>query len=240
MEEFPIQVIVWPVVMVLVLVGTMVWRKRAMASMGQQFANFRVGTLAPQLGLQLVEGDPEFNPMMLYADTQRQGMMKNGEMIERRVRMAGRPLGHPVEFIYHSRVRCEIGFSGTTLHKLFECRITVLTRATYPDFEVISRTNAFGHIPQKLPLPPQSFGNAMLDQQFAVASSDARVGPVLGGVIGGFAALATAGVHLVAENGGISFVMTETNITSAIYHAATIIQGLESVARAVGSAPSGT
>jgi hypothetical protein len=245
MEDIPPIVFIAPLIGIVAVVMMVLRRKSAMKDAETRYANFRVADLAQRMGLALVEGDPAFNMMLAHAAHGQKDYTPTGGVLgkitgdgvkETRVRLAGSPYGHPTEFVYYSRHEYDGGIASATIRTRFECRLSVRVAAAVPEFEVVLRAASAGFGAQpKLPLPPQSFGDAMLDQRLALTSRDARVGPALAPVVGGLTPLQF--VHVQGSDGAVHALATENGSSMAIYHLEQVQQVLEQIANVLEGRP---
>jgi len=215
----------------------LIQRKKAAATYDQQFSNFRAGELARRLGLNLIEGDPNFNLFIRQAsvDVMRGPTDKNPVNIQ--IRMQGEPHGVPIELTYLYRVEKKTGISTITWSTWFDCRMTAFSKQPFPVFEVISRATPAGSIALTQALAPVSTGNPSVDASYSVGTREPAVAQILGQALPNFSTFATAGVHLVGDGNRISYVMQQDTaplVGSALYYAEAMATQLSDLARRLG------
>lgn len=237
MGQIPIQVFLFPIIGAAAVVYMLWARKRAALSQDQQFSNYRAGELAQRLGLQLVEGDPNFNLFIRHANVDVRSGPKDKRPIHIQIRMHGAPHGVPLELVYLYRVEQETSFSTITWRTWFDCRMTARAARAFPPFEVISRNAPLGPIAQVQALPPATTRNPAVDATYLVATSEPGVAELLGQVMAGFSTFENSGVHLVGDGQQVAFVMKQDKaplLASALYFAEAMSQALSDLARRVG------
>ncbi|HEU5077132.1 MAG TPA: hypothetical protein VFU02_23235 [Polyangiaceae bacterium] len=234
MSEF---VFLFPVV-ALVAVGFFFLRGRAaVANYDLEYANYRAGALAQRLGLQLVQGDPNFNVFIRQANLDVQRGPKDNRPIHIEVRAQGAPQGVPLEFVYLYRVEQDTGFTQVTWRTWFDCRLTARARQPFPPFEVVSKNAPLGTIAQTLPLAPLPTGNPAVDASYAVTTREPALARLLGELLPAFATFQNSGVHLVGDGNSVSFVMHQDKsplLANVLYHAEVLATQLSQVARRLG------
>jgi len=237
MGDFPIQVIVFPVIALAVVIYFMVYRKKMLANYDQQYANFRAGQLAQRLGLNLVQGDAGFNFFVKHANVDVMRGPSDGKPLHVEVRMEGQPYGVPLELYYLYRVEQESGFSGVTWRTWSDCRMTAKPKAAFPPFEVVSRNAPLGPIAAKQPLPKTPSGNPMVDSMYEVTTQEPGMAKLLGELLPAYTTFSNSGIHLVGDGKSVSFVMREDKaplLANALYFAEAMGQQVSELARRVG------
>lgn len=244
MGGFPIQTIV----MVIAMLGfaayyMLVMRKRQVANLDQQHANFRASELAKRLGLRLVSGDPNFNLFIFQAAAQVLSGPTDDKPIDIDVKMQGSPGGVNLELVYLFKVTQKTDKSYLTnqikieRETWFDCRMIAHTAQPFPPFEVVSRTTAMGQIQQTMAVAPIVTGNPTVDSVYLVATQEPGMAQLLGQLLPAFAQFNQNGVHLVGDGQTISFVMKRDKpplVANALYFAETLAANLTEMARRIG------
>lgn len=230
MEDFPIQVLLIPVIgIALVLVLKLRGRKQVAAA-HETYAGFVLGTLAPNLGLQLTSGNPIHNLMVPPHNAEGTNISPN-KPYEWNVRMQGAPRGRPVDVLYFHRRELQRDFAEAIYTYYDDAYIAVQLRVAIPDFEVVSKASSLGAIARKHPLPVQGFGNPALDGEFVLGTSDPRVGPTIAPFLTSFdGALRAYGVHLECSGGWLRFRADGQHVSGVMYFVAAIVPALEQIA----------
>jgi hypothetical protein len=236
MSDFPIQILLVPIVG-LVVVAVLVMQRRRIKQYDQQFASYRTGELANRLRLGLVAGDPTFNLFVQHANADVARGPSDGKPVHIEVRMEGAPDGVPLSFHYLYRVEQETGFTEVRWTTWFDCRMTARAKQPFPPFEVISRSAPLGPIAQTAGLPAEPTGDAAVDATYAVHTQEPEMARLLGQLLPSFALFVNSGVHLVGDGQTVSFVMKRDKaplLANALYYAEPMAAGLSAIARAVG------
>ncbi|HET6585344.1 MAG TPA: hypothetical protein VFG69_17920 [Nannocystaceae bacterium] len=237
MENFPIQVILFPLVAIAAVVFFFLRQKRAVAGYDQQFSNYRAGELAQRLGLGLVEGDPGFNLFIRHANVDVARGPSDKKPIHIGVKLAGQRDGRDLMLRYLYRVEQETGFSSVTWRIWFDCRMSAAVSRPFPPFEVLSRKTPLGAIARTQSLPEIPSGVAAVDAEYAICCSDPRMAALLAQMLPGFAHFASAGVHLVGDGQQVAFVMQQDKaplLASALYYAEDMARLLVELSRRIG------
>jgi hypothetical protein len=237
MNDFPVALMLVPIVAVAVAVGMFVVRKRAVAGYDREYASYRAAELAARLGLALVEGDPAFNLYITQADADVARGPRDGRPIHISIRMTGARDGIPLELVYFYRVEQETGITEVRWTTFFECRMSAEAKQPFPKFEVVSRNAPLGPIVQRLALPRQLTGDAGLDGTYLVTTVEPGMAQALGATLPAFATFANSGVHLVGDGRTVSFVMQRSKAplaVNALYYAEAMGENLVRIARSVG------
>lgn len=237
MGDFPLQAVLFPVVAVIATVAFLLHRRSAVRGYDQQYSNYRAAELARRMGLNLLEGDPEFNLFIRQANVDVQRGPSDGRPIQIRVRAEGAPQGIPLELTYFYRVELETGIATTTWTTWFDCRLTARARNAFPPFEVISRNAPLGPIAQTQALPPVQTGNPGVDATYLVTTQEPGVARLLGETLAPFATFQNSGVHLVGDGASIAFVMKQDKaplLANALYYAEDMATQLTNLARRLG------
>jgi hypothetical protein len=213
--------------MVLICGGTVgfmvVMRKR----LNTQYAHLRAGELATRLGMTLVEGDPQHNlaTMSVQPATQNvysaKGFLKQvavsnlgGTLGEFKLRMTGKPYGSDAELVLYCKQDFEPGVTENVTTTWSDLRLTVHTRCAIPPFELRLRKEMTG-LESRAPeqhMPPQSFGDAALDQRFRLESYDPTLPRRLATTLGPLANAIY--VHVTGSGSQLSFVMTPATVNA--------------------------
>src|SRR5262245_35933367 len=220
---YPIVVVVFAAVVV--VVGIKMRPSRAMRAADEQSPQWRLGNMAQQMGLQVLEGDPQTN--LVYAlGTHR--MQKTplsttfgSHTTTTRLRMAGNPGGRPTDFVFFAETVSEwvgSGVSGSLASRMahttrFDCRLTVGVPVAVPPFEIHLRREIRGlETEPRLRLPVQSFGSSDLDSRLVLVAGDPRLGPALAPVAAGMAHFES--LHILGQ-GTALYYLTNQNASSA-------------------------
>ena len=234
MSQIPLQVFVIPALGIGYVIYTMLSRNKRVASMDQDYSNYRAAELAQRLGLQLVSGDPTFNLFISQANAAMRQGASDKKPLDIDILMQGTPQGVPLELVYRYRVEQESGFSTVTRKFWFECSMSAQAARAFPPFEVISRTTPMGPIAQTQVLPVQPTGNPQVDATFQVGTSEPGVAQLLGQALVGFSGFTNSGVHLVGDGKRVTFLMKQDKaplLANALYYAETMATQLSELAR---------
>ena len=188
MSDFPIQTIILPI-LVFVVVGFVIARNKKMMAEGEKtYSNFRLGEVAQRMRLAIQQGEPGFNLMMANANHGAKDYQPTGGFLgklsgdgtkETRALLRGAPNGRPTELSYFHRTDLDVGFQKTYRHT-FECRLSVQVARPFAPFEVVLRDPAEGmRSPPVMSLPLASFGDPQLDAKFLLFTADPRVARTL-------------------------------------------------------------
>lgn len=230
-------IFVYPVVALAVVGFFFLKGRAAVANYDEQYANYRAGALSQRLGLQLVQGDPNFNVFIRQAHVDVQRGPKDKSPIHIEVRAQGAPRGVPLEFVYLYRVEQETGFTQVTWRTWFDCRLSARSRQPFPPFEVISKQAPMGAIAQTMALPGLSTGNPSVDASYLVTTQEPAMAQLLGQLLPAFSTYQNAGVHLVGDGTSIAFVMHQEKsplLANVLYYAEQLADHMSEVARRVG------
>ena len=201
MGEVPVVTILGPAAIgVAALVFWLVVGRGMMAAGDRKFSEYRLGELAPRLGLQLVEGDPSLNLSQAHTKHDMARSQATGGRLARalgdreketRIRMDGAPHGYPTRLWFHSYSKFEERIAVGFVTNSFEFRLSVMLPLSVPEFEIVRRRAGTYGLKAKaeLSLPKQSFGDRELDSRLTLSSEDPRIGPYL----------APAAAHLAAH-----------------------------------------
>lgn len=246
MGELPIQVFIAPLIVIVLVVVGFSWRKKMMAMGNKMYAAFKLGDLAQRMGMQIAEGDPNMNMMMAASEHGQSGYSKTGGVVgavmgdgvkQTKVRLVGSPFGHPMEFSYLWHEHFQGGVVENVTTHTFECRLSIIVGAEFPDFEIILRNpqSAYVAAQPKLGLPPQSFGNPNLDAALVLSSNDTRTGQVLAPAANGLVGLTY--VHIKGHDNQIDYVSDQTTWSIAVYYLETMQRVLELMACSIEGKP---
>jgi hypothetical protein len=237
MSDFPIQIIIFPVIGVVLVVFFVFYRKRATAQYDQQYASFRAGELAQRLRLTLTAGDPAFNLFVRHANADIARGPADGRPIHIEVRMEGAPDGVPLALHYLYRVEQETGFTEVRWTTWFDCRMSARAKQAFPRFEVISRSAPLGPIAQTLGVPAVPTGDPVVDATYSVHTDEPEMARLLAGLLPGFATFVNSGIHVVGDGTAVHFIMKQDKaplLPNALFYAEGMAANLTSIARAVG------
>jgi hypothetical protein len=203
-----------PLIVVAVVLSVMAFMRfrqgAVMGNMENQYAHARAGAVAQRMGLQLVAGDPNFHFYINPRLKQGHEALYGNKAIapECVVQMQGMPAGRRVEMLYHDHMELEKGLLERTLHTSFDARLTVAVNAPFPAFEVHTRNpNEYVKLVPQLALPPQTLGDAALDQALVLKAADPRIGPVIGPALRLLGQ--TQYVHILGQEGALVFRYTQ-------------------------------
>jgi hypothetical protein len=236
MGSIPVVVFVVPVVGLLAAILLPRFAKQMAKSADDRYAEFRLGDLAPRLGLHIVEGDPSLNMIQAHVTHNManarsvgglKGLVKSAK--ETRVRLEGAPYGRPTLFTFLARTEGTDLPGARFVRKTFDCRLCVRVPVGLPPFEIVRRRSSPGlKAKPELGLPAQSFGDAQLDAQLALSCADPRLGPALAPAVVGLTAHQF--LHLQGHGDVISSLATEPGLMYAIYDLTTTQNALEHMA----------
>jgi len=223
--------------------GFMFWQRKRMAN---QYAHMRAGELAKRLGMQLLEGNPEFNTVThsVLPSVQNTGSAKGflrqmaasqvgGTLGEFKLHMAGQPYGHNAELVLYCRQDLDTGFVQNTTTTWHDLRLTLHAYQQVVPFELRLRKEMTGLETRRRddarPMPAQSFGDPHLDARYIIETPDPalprRIAPALN-----LLAPHLAYVHVVAAGTQLSFVMTPTSVMCSATTFEPILHALASLA----------
>jgi hypothetical protein len=200
-----------PLVIVPVVIWLFIKNRAGSKALVQKTEHMRAGAVAQRLGLQITQGDPNYHLALDQVETTvGQGLLQGLKadspfattLSDVSVHATGQPYQRPTEFHFAHKVELSaaIPVVGRTRTTTFGCTLTVAVRAQVPDFEILARTNQYSEMSRVHPqLPPSSFGNPMLDNQFQLFTREAALGPHLAQVVGEFAGQFAA--HVVGNSG---------------------------------------
>lgn len=234
----------WLVIMGVFLGGSFLYRRRmtgVMAGNEVKDAHARAGNVAQRMGLTVVTGDPNFN-FYHTGRWQDVGQAMSRNVLSRpsrpdiEVRLEGTPGGRRVELIYVDRMRVEDHLLSRDVLRSLDMRIVVAVNAPFPDFEIYTRNPNQMMQPQpRLALPPQSFGDAMLDSQLILKTNDPRIAPPIADPIRTISG--DHYVHVIGQGGVLTFRATEY-AAMAFGDGDKLLFALDATARAIESAAS--
>jgi len=194
-----------------------------------QYAHLRAGQLAPRLGMQLTEGNPEHNlatqsvqPAINNVGSakgflgQMAATQVGGTLGEFKLHLQGAPYGMRSELVLFCRQDLDRGLTTSTTTTYFDLRLSVYAHVALVPFEVRLRketTHLETSRDEDQQMPPQRFGTPMLDDRYVVESHD----PALPSRIAH--AIATLAPHflyvrIVGTHERVSFVMTPPAVNS--------------------------
>jgi hypothetical protein len=149
MGEIPVVTILGPAAIgVAALVFWLVVGRGMMATGDRRFSEYRLGELAPRLGLQLVEGDPSLNLSQAHTKHDMARSQATGGRLARalgdreketRIRMEGAPHGYPTQLWFHSYSKFEERIAVGFVTNSFEFRLSVMLPLSVPEFEIVRR-----------------------------------------------------------------------------------------------------
>ncbi|MEO8698466.1 MAG: hypothetical protein ABI867_00450 [Kofleriaceae bacterium] len=233
--------IVFIAVIIVGTFGFMIFMKR---KMNNQFAHMQAGALAPRLGLQLVEGNPEHNLATMSVQPGAQNLSSakgflrqmavgqvGGTLGEFKLHMTGQPYGASVELVLYCREEYQPGFAENVTTTWSDLRLTVHARCHVAPFELRLRKEATGLESRRSdqPMPAQQFGDPTLDRRFVIECIDPHLPRHLAAVIATFAPTLMY-VHVIASANQVSFVMTPTAVAASALGLEQILHVLVSIA----------
>jgi len=238
-----VSTIIVTVVIVAATFGFMIFQRKKLAT---QYAHLRAGQLATRLGMQLLEGNPEFNPVTQSVQPSVQntgsagGFLRQmaasqvgGTLGEFKLHAAGQPYGHNAELVLYCRQDLETGLVQNTTTTWHDLRLTLHARHGVVPFDLRLRKEMTGmetrrrdDVPR---MPAQSFGDPMLDQRYVIETPDPalprRIAPALA-----MLAPHLIYVHLIGTGTQLSFVMTPTSVMASATTFEPILHVLASLA----------
>lgn len=237
------------IVAVVGTVGFMVFMRR---KLNRQYSHMRAGEVAPRLGMQLTEGNPEHNLVTMSVQPSVQntssasGLLRQvaagqvgGTLGEFKLRMVGQPYGANAELVLYCRQDFAPGITSNVTTTWHDCRLTVHARCQVAPFELRLRDEHPGlearRTEHAVALPAQQFGDAALDRRYVIEASDARATRYLGGALGSFGHAAY--VHIVGSGNQISFVMTPASVNASAMTLEQTLHALVSIAAAFEGRP---
>ncbi len=238
------------VIAIVTIAGTFGFMYIQRKRLATQHAHLRAGQLAPQLGMQLVEGDPEFNLAIQSVQPSVQnigsagGFVKQmaktqfgGTLGEFKLRMLGQPYGVPAELVLYCKQDYQPGMIENVTTTWFDLRLSVQTSMRLPPFDLRLRKETTGlEAREGEPLPLTTFGDPLLDQRYIIAASDPAVPRRIATALGALAPHLLY-VHIVGDGARISFVMTPTSVMCSAMSFAPILHALVSIAAALEGRP---
>jgi hypothetical protein len=241
MDQIPIQSLVLPLVM-LVVVGFMYVRgMKLRAQTLQDNPQYGLGALAQRWQLQMLEGDPTYNLLINDRDAEVAraapalvGM--SADTAARTARMAGQHRDHAVQFEFYDQTHVERGVLEIVYTRHYRCALSVAVRAAVPPFEIVLRNeNQYLVTERKTQGPEQSFGQFALDQVLRLYTPEPRLGPVVAPVVGALTAMTY--VHVVGGDGVVRFEMSPLGTSYGVYYAETVLQTLLALADVLEGRP---
>src|SRR5262245_4364400 len=177
MGSLPVIVFVAPVIGLIAVIVIPRFGKQMASRVDERYSEFRVGELAPRLGLHIVEGDPSLNLSQGHSAHHMSkskavpglmGLIRSAK--ETKVRLEGAPYGRPTQFLFYARTQ------GTSLpgvnfvSSTWDCRFSVRLPVQVPPFEIVRRHPAHTlKVKPELGLPRQSFGHPELDAELSLS-----------------------------------------------------------------------
>jgi hypothetical protein len=237
MEDFPFWAIT-PVVVIGLASLLYVFGRKSTRLNDQGYEQFRLVNLAQRLGLQIVDGTPDFNLMTALGQHQTTAYSGTGGVVgavmgdgvkETRARMIGAPFGRTVELVFFYNEHFEGGFLENVVTHAFECRLSAQVATPFPDFEIVPRNQKqFLTATPELGLPLSSFGAPGVDASLVLFAADPRVGPLLAPIVAPLVSFPF--YHLVGHNGWVHSRSDQTSTLTALYYLEAMERILEQVA----------
>lgn len=245
MADFPIQVVVFPLIAIVVVLLMRARQKKMIADGDKTYANFRLADVAQRMRLSIEQGDPNFNLMMAYTHHSVKDFDPAGGLLgavsgdgtkESRALLRGAPNGRPTELSYYHRTDLDVGAMTKTFRHTFECRLSMQVMRPFPPFEIVLRNPRMGmESPPVMALPPASFGDPLLDAKFILSAVDPNVGPAIAPAL---APLANAGFfHVRADGQSIGYVATMMGSSVALHSIEQVQYALDQIASILEGRP---
>lgn len=202
----PPQLLMVPL-MLLLFLGFFFYQRRAMAQSRIDNAAYVFRDFAARLGLQVVQGNPYQNLMFAQMDHSQAKVAKVDRTLftsehtkESHLRAEGVVWDRPYVFELYQRTDIEGEFNTTTTTSTFGAFLGAQIADHLPPFEVHVRNFESYAAPNvQTSLPPQSSGNAALDEIFVIKCEDPSVAPALVPVL--VPLMTEQGLHLVGGDG---------------------------------------
>jgi hypothetical protein len=240
MGGFPSWIIA-PIV-VLGVLGVAFVLRRVMTKQWHQtiasYAEFTLAELSRRLGLQIVEGPPDFNLMTALGQHQVNSYSAAGGVVgavmgdgvkETRARMIGAPFGRTVEFVYRYNEYFEGGVVENVIYHAFECRLSAQVATPFPDFEIVPRNQQqFLTAAPELGLPVSSFCAPAIDASLVLYAADPRVGPLLAPIVAPLTSFPF--YHLVGRHGWVHSRSDQFSTLTAAYYLEAMERIMEQIA----------
>lgn len=198
---------------------------KAMQAAVDDTPQFRLGAMAQEMGLAVVDGDPETS--LVYALGVHRakkipvGATFGNSTTTTRLRMSGDPGGRPTDFLFFAETRSERVGGTRTAHRMahstiFECRLAVQVPVAVPPFEVVLREEIRGlETEPLLGLPRQPFGSRELDTRLVLTTSEPRLGAALAPAATGMTQFES--LHIVGQGSVLYYVTSENASTVALH-----------------------
>lgn len=219
------------VLILIVVVGYLLYarfaRGSAIAAANATYADMLARDVASRLGLQVVEGSPEQNLMMLHhthvttdMEQRRDGGLlgTNVEGKSSGVRLEGMPHGRRQTFVYalDSELERQNVVGGGTYTRALRFALTTEVKATFPEFEVVLRApNAALRPTQAFALPAQQTGLPAIDAALLVTTNDPAFARVLGPLLAPLTGHTY--VHLVGRDQRLELLANHATSSYATY-----------------------
>ncbi len=233
------------VIAAITIIGTfgfmIVMKKR----LGTKYAHMRAGVVAPRLGMQLVEGNPEHNLAIQSVLPSVQntgsagGFLKQmaatqvgGTLGEFRLHMVGTPYGLDAELRLYVREDLDVGYTTNTTTTWSDLRLTVAARCTVAPFDLRLRKETTGLETREREgerMPVQRFHVPALDERFVIEAYDPQVPRAIAAALAPIAHTLVY-THVVGAKNQVSFVMTPTSVMSCALSFEQILHALASIA----------
>lgn len=211
-----------------------------------QYSHLRAGELAPKLGMQLLEGNPEHNLVTMSVQPSVQntssakGFLKQvaatqlgGKLGELKIHMVGQPYGANAELMLYCRQDYKPGFAENVTTTWSDLRMTVHARCNVAPFDLRLREEHMGletrREDDEARMPAQQFGDPTLDRRFVIECYDPALPRYLAGVLGVLASVIPY-VHVTAHTNQVSFVMTPGSVNASAMSFEQILHALVSIA----------
>lgn len=231
---------------VVIVGGTLAFMVVMRRRLNTQYAHMRVGPVVHRLGLQLVDGDPEHNLATQSVQpsvnnvTSANGFLNQivktsvgGSLGELKIRAVGQPYGVRSELVLYCRQELTPGLTETTTTTYYDLRLTAYARCGIPPFDLRLRSETRGLETRRVSdaprLPEQRFGDAALDQRFAIETADPALPRRIAGALAPIAHQ-LAYVHLVGEGDHVSFVMTPASVMAGALSFERVLHALAGIA----------
>jgi len=208
--------------------GFMIFMKKRL---NRQYAHLRAGELASRLGMQLLEGNPEFNLATMSVQpgaqnvtsakgflTQVAAAQVGGTLGELKIHMAGQPYGINTELVLYCRQDLQPGFTEDVTTTWYDLRLTVHARVAVVPFDLRLRKETM-HLPTRRDpedprMPAQTFGYAALDERYVIETPDPNLPKRIAHALSSLSQYLVY-VHIVGAGNQLSFVMTPLAVNSS-------------------------
>ncbi|MCB9661909.1 MAG: hypothetical protein H6726_29990 [Sandaracinaceae bacterium] len=232
---------VMPVLMVVLVVASFIYRSKATAKFNADYANYKLADIAALLELDVSEGPPQLNLMNVHAEHAQQakqggGMLAklNGDgMQESFAAAAGTRWGRPYRFEYSQRTEVETKenlFQSTrTTREWFGMSLSAALNGERPRFEIHMREWAQFCEPRlQTSLPAKPTGIASLDAVIVVKCEDPALAAALAPAL--VPLMTDQTLHIVGTGTEVRALATRYTYGTLLMNLSTHQKGLEHIA----------